>query len=145
MIPGVGLVLIALAMGGCQGHRWRSVAAGSALGPPASGRLSGPSVPALITPQDQPDEPLLIREGDAAVLTFHKCRVKMDLVDAKHAEVSNGQTCAMVVNGYNTKLAIKGTATYESADTFYAEITGTPTEAGVEGEYVWRFSGTRKS
>jgi hypothetical protein len=142
MIPMFGLVVIALATGACQANRGQDA---SSEIPTASRRAGVTGSPASGNTQDKSDEPIIEPDGAATVLTFRKCRVRLDPVDATHAKVSAGQTCSIVLDGYNTKLAIKGTVTFESADTFYAEITGTPTEPGVEGEYVWKFQGTRKS
>ena len=146
MVPRLGLVVIALATGACQANHWQGASTGSPTEIPRANRQVGVTGgPASSDAQDKSDEPLIEPDGAATILTFRKCRVRLDPVDATHAKVAKGQTCSIVLDGYNTKLAIKGTATFESADTFYAEITGTPTEPGVEGEYVWKFQGTRKS
>jgi hypothetical protein len=139
-------IIAALVLCACQGNRWYGSFVGKVSENSSVRHAAGPSADAAhgSSPQTDGDEVSLEREGKVAFLTFRKCRLRMELVDATHARVSEGQTCALVVSGYNTRMSMKGTATFEEGDMFSAELTGKPTEPGVTGEYVWRFQGSRK-
>ena len=142
------LIVLALTASGCKGNRWYGTVSGKAT---VNSNVQRPASAvretshASTSGQNDSDDVLLEREGAAAFLTFRKCRLRMDLDDATRAHVSEGQTCTIVIDGESSRMKMKGTASFDSADTFSAEITGTPTEAGVSGEYAWKFSGARKS
>ncbi len=143
---GLLVLVFALLLCACLGNRWYGAFAGTStvksnVNRSASYAREDPVAP---TPGDKNDDVSLERESKAAFLTFRGCRLRMDLKDATHATVSEGQTCALVVDGYNTRMKMKGSAAFEENDTFSAEVSGVPTEAGITGEYVWKFQGSRK-
>ncbi|MEO6391582.1 MAG: hypothetical protein ABIP75_06995 [Pyrinomonadaceae bacterium] len=141
------IMILTLWFCGCKANRWYGSFTGK-----INERSTVRRSPRVVneTAHGQPfsqtaeDEPLLEREGKVSFLTFRKCRLRLELDDATHAHVSDGQTCTITASGETMQMAMKGTAVFESSDLFTAEITGTPTAAGVEGEFVWKFTGTRK-
>lgn len=144
---GLLVVSSALLLCACLGNRWYGTFAGkvtlrSNVHRDAS-YAHDPS--SAFVPKDQPsDDVLLEREGRAAFLTFRGCRLRLDLQDATHAVVSEGQTCELFIEGYQTRMKMKGSAAFEPNDMFSAEVSGSPTEPGVTGEYLWKFQGSRK-
>lgn len=141
-----GLLVVGLALlaGACLGNRWYGGFAGTSTVKTTVNRSASYAHDNPPAAGDKTDDVSLEREGKAAFLTFRGCRLRMDLKDATHAVISEGQTCALVVDGYNTRMKMKGSAAFEENDTFSAEVSGVPTEAGVTGEYVWKFQGSRK-
>jgi hypothetical protein len=127
---------------GCLGNRWYGAFAGTSTVKANVNRSA--SYAHSDSPEAKNDDVSLEREGKAAFLTFRGCRLRMDLQDATHATVSDGQACALVVDGYHTRMKMKGSAAFEANDTFSAKVSGVPTEAGITGEYVWKFQGARK-
>jgi hypothetical protein len=143
----VSLSLVGLlAFCACNANRWYGSFAGKTSENSTVSRNAGALPEAAHAPaaQSDADDVKLEREAKVAFLTFRKCRLRMDLLDATHARVSEGQTCTLVVDGLNTRFAMKGTATFATDDTFSAELSGSPTEKGLTGEYVWKFEGSRK-
>lgn len=141
------IVILTLWFCGCKANRWYGTFSGRVNENSTvrrAQRSMSDGAPSQPVAQITEEEPLLEREGKVSFLTFRKCRLRMELDDATHAHVSEGQTCTITASGETMRMAMKGTAVFDTSDTFTAEITGTPTEAGVEGEFVWKFTGTRK-
>lgn len=85
----------------------------------------------------------LMREGSIAFVTIDNCRLRMTLSDTTHANVSDGQTCQISINGYEGKVNIAGSAHFEGNGKLMIQLTGTAIEPNTSGGYAYNFQGAR--
>jgi hypothetical protein len=136
---------LSMALCACKANRWYGHFEGNASETANIQRADGAAPKSAHAPRPPVDPDVLLeRESKVAFLTFRKCRLRLELKDATNAVVSDGQTCQLPVDGENVRLAMKGGAAVKTANTVSAEISGTPTEAGITGQYSWKFEGIRK-
>jgi hypothetical protein len=79
--------------------------------------------------------------GEAAVLTFGDCSLRLQLLeDETHATVADGQGCDINVNGYTGQVLFTGQVYFDGSEKLIMQLTGLPDRPGATGGYSYVFT-----
>lgn len=71
------------------------------------------------------------------------CKLRLDIDDATHARVSQGQSCRISINGYEGNANMAGQVYFEGGGQLMIQIVGTAAEPNTGGGYAFNYQGTK--
>ena len=78
--------------------------------------------------------------GEAALLTFGDCNLRLEMADETHATVAEEQGCDISANGYSGRVLFTGQVYFDGNEKLTMQLTGLPDRPGATGGYSYVFT-----
>lgn len=141
----VFIVLYCFALLSCQSNKWYGMFEGTSTESSQISRLQNGEMQYFPGGRSTTNDKVkLMREGNVAfVVISENCKLRLTLDDATHARISEGQTCHIKINGYESKVNMIGQAYFDGDNKLRIQFTGTTAEPNTSGGYAYNFQGQR--